>query len=50
MLKKIMEDLQISFNILKFYIIQLERENKKLKAQIKIFNNDIYEIIESNKK
>ena len=49
MLKKLLNDIETSFNILKFYLVQLQNENKKLKEQIKIFQKDIDEIIESKK-
>ena len=50
MIKKIIEDIQTTFNILKLYIYKLQLENKKLKDQIKMFHTDIDEIIKSNKK
>jgi len=50
MLKKIIDDLETTFSILKIYIYKLQIENKKLKEQIKMFHKDIDEIIKSNKK
>lgn len=50
MLKKIIDDIQTTFNILKIYICKLQIENRKLKEQIKMFHKDIDEIIENNKK
>jgi len=50
MLKKIIDDLETTFSILKLYIYKLQIENKKLKEQIKMFQNDINEIIKSSEK
>jgi len=49
-IKKIFNDIESTYQILKYMIVMLIRENKKLKEQIKMFHSDIDEIIKSNKK
>lgn len=49
-IKKIFSDIESTYSILKYMIVMLIKENRKLKQQIKIFHSDIDEIIKSNKK
>lgn len=49
-IKKIFSDIESTYQILKYMIVMLIRENRKLKEQIKMFQSDIDEIIKSNKK
>lgn len=49
-IKKIFSDIESTYSILKYMIVMLLRENKKLKEQINMFHSDIDEIIKSNQK
>ena len=46
---KIIEDLENSFSLLKYYIWKLQKENKYLKNELNNIRNILNEVIKNNK-
>tara|TARA_Y100000114_G_C11580038_1_gene240596 strand:- start:114 stop:275 length:162 start_codon:yes stop_codon:yes gene_type:complete len=49
-IKKLFSDIEMAFNILKVYVLEIKKENKYLKNEIKKLQDSIDEIIKSSKK
>ena len=47
---KILEDIENSFTLLKYYIWKLQKENSYLKRKIKNLQTNINEVVESSEK
>lgn len=47
---KILEDIENSFTLLKYYIWKLQKENSYLKKKIKNLQTNINEVVESSEK